>query len=216
MDQLARVHAEVPRKTIEADVERMAADLGISQQAMIQRLIREANEAGFHQGRAATNSSGDGDPKVTLWGARAKSDIFWYNSATDHVGAYSGRAYIVEAPGINKVSREMAAKNRRVPTSAEKYKVVRKNDYSKRIPLVKRTGVSKFLRAKLGKPYRNKFYDNKYINARKYNCSQLVWAGFMSRYNKTWRIGLDANGGSGVYPWDIRNHQRTVRYKRIT
>ncbi|KAB7789844.1 hypothetical protein [Bifidobacterium leontopitheci] len=43
------------------------------------------------------------------------------------------------------------------------------------------------------------------------NCSQLAWAS----YYYTSKLDLDSNGGSGVYPKDIRDSQYTLTYKTL-
>ncbi|MBP3222518.1 MAG: hypothetical protein J6M18_01135 [Actinomycetaceae bacterium] len=57
--------------------------------------------------------------------------------------------------------------------------------------------------------YRGLFFAfNKTANG-KMNCSQLVWAA----YKTTSGIDLDADGGNGVYPRDIKNSKWTYTYK---
>ncbi|MBM7051690.1 YiiX/YebB-like N1pC/P60 family cysteine hydrolase [Rothia sp. ZJ1223] len=67
-----------------------------------------------------------------------------------------------------------------------------------------------FALQQVGKPYNGVFFNNKKINASKYNCSQLVWAAYKSNDPN---VDLDANGGPGVYPSDIANSSWTTWYE---
>lgn len=62
----------------------------------------------------------------------------------------------------------------------------------------------------IGKGYNANFVINKSTTASRMNCSQLVWAAYKAGVN----IGIDGNGGPGVYPKDIVDSPKTITWKR--
>lgn len=68
--------------------------------------LREAREHASELGvgrvsaeRSMTMGSGGGDKVKVLPTAKAKGDIFWWDSATDHVGLYTTTTKVIHAPG---------------------------------------------------------------------------------------------------------------------
>lgn len=64
----------------------------------------------------------------------------------------------------------------------------------------------------LNLPYNSNFAFNKTVWDNKYNCSQLVWAGW--QYSNG--TDLDDNGGPGVYPEDLWKSRKTVINRYLT
>lgn len=61
-----------------------------------------------------------------------------------------------------------------------------------------------------GAGYNYNFAFNKDIEADRFNCSSLVWAAYMAATNGV--IDLDADGGPGVYPSDVRDDDQVSPY----
>ena len=64
----------------------------------------------------------------------------------------------------------------------------------------------------MGKDYDFNFYNNKENTAegnKTFNCSELVWKAW--KFNGEANVDIDSNGGSGVYPNNIRKSDRTVK-----
>ncbi|AHI22130.1 hypothetical protein B843_03695 [Corynebacterium vitaeruminis DSM 20294] len=61
-----------------------------------------------------------------------------------------------------------------------------------------------------GAGYRYNFAFNKDLDADAFNCSSLVWASYMAATSGI--VNLDANGGPGVYPSDVRDDDQVVSY----
>lgn len=61
-----------------------------------------------------------------------------------------------------------------------------------------------------GAGYKYNFAFNKNIEASSFNCSSLVWSAYMAATNGA--VDLDANGGPGVYPSDIRDDDQVSPY----
>ncbi|PMD05685.1 YiiX/YebB-like N1pC/P60 family cysteine hydrolase [Brevibacterium paucivorans] len=141
-------------------------------------------------------------PRVNVGG-----DIFYNPASTvgfkhGHVGIYAVNDYIVEAPGIGKLSH-------RVHHSTVKVYKTSKLLYVK-ITETRRRSAGKYARDKLrNKPYRRNFAVNKDPYADRMNCSQLVWAA----YKNSVKIDLDGNGGPGVYPDDIVKSSATKTWR---
>lgn len=154
------------------------------------------------------SSGGGGGYDIVLGNGRRKGDIFYHPSSTlgvnhGHVGLYFGPKRITEAPGSGKLSRVMPARDRMVPSGTKKMKVT--------ATLAKRQTATNWSMNRLHLPYNQYFFNNRTVESIRYNCSQFVWAAYM----KT-SIDLDSNGGLGVYPRDITDHNRVTTYITLT
>lgn len=89
---------------------------------------------------------------------------------------------------------------------------VRKKTSSDRFSLKNRKAVAAWALKQVGKPYDYVFSENKVNDVEgnlMFNCSELVWKAW--RYNLKVAVDLDSNGGTGVYPNNIRDSKRTVK-----
>ncbi|MBP3222801.1 MAG: hypothetical protein J6M18_02610 [Actinomycetaceae bacterium] len=114
------------------------------------------------------------------------------------------KSFIIEAPGNGKVSHTISIYNMdaRVRAGTEIMRV--------RTTLSKRVKAGTRAMTYVGRPYNNKFWDNKKY-AGNMNCSQLVWAAYKSATG----IDLDGDGGKGVYLRDIKKSSWTYTYAYV-
>jgi uncharacterized protein YycO len=157
-------------------------------------------------------SSDDGacKTKKTVGNARNKGDVFHSYAKTtvfkhNHVGIYYTTKTIVEAPGSGSKSRSVTAST--LKKCGPIYKMFVNTTTPNRIKAADHA-YNKFR----GLEYDTNFADNKKTNNGKLNCSELVW----KAYEHGAGIDLDSNGGLGVYPDNIKDHDRTVVYQTIS
>lgn len=147
---------------------------------------------------------GSGGGTVALGIGRNDGDVFYAPSGSSgfvygHSGIYWGRYYIIEAPGIGQGVRRVYAPSAQTARGTWKQYVLTSQTV--------RGQASDFAATKLGVGYNLYFWDNKYTSGLM-NCSQLVWASYVTR-----GINLDYNGGSSVMPIDIYYSNHTVNYE---
>ncbi|MFV0499865.1 MAG: hypothetical protein ACK5NF_07590 [Bacilli bacterium] len=88
------------------------------------------------------------------------------------------------------------------------YLVSTSNKSSSRYSEATREAVVSWAASKEKRPYDFDFANNKQFTAAedlKYNCSELVWKAWKTKAG----VDLDSNGGSGVYPNNIKDSSRT-------
>ncbi len=169
-----------------------------------------AHEAAGTSSTVQIASSGGGTVKLN--NGKNTGDIFVSPAATlfikhGHTGIFTDPERIVEAPGIGKVSRARAAAKVDVGVGAAEQHVKFDIDQTK-----KRMKAANYAYDNLrGKEYNPNFAFNKDPQGKAMNCSQLVWAAFMI----TTTVDLDYNGGPGVYPYDLKRHDRTKTYENL-
>ncbi len=135
-----------------------------------------------------------------------------------HAAIYVGKKRIVDAANANLGVHKILARERKVPkghtwiawVDASTDPVVRQTRWSQ---------AAAWAKGKDGEPYSWRvtvsglsavnWLDNKYY-AKPWNCSQLVWASF-----KRLGVETDVNGGKGVWPVDILNHNKVKAYKKL-
>jgi uncharacterized protein YycO len=161
--------------------------------------------AGNISGMSTTESTSSSQKLGT---AQRKGDIFTAPATTlwiqhGHTGIYYTTATIIEAPGMGQVVKKTSASSIYVDPGAHKLYVTTTQ--------AKRNAAADWAATKLGYGYNLFFADNKNVEDDVYNCSQLVWAA----YKKRAAVDIDANGGSSVYPVDIRNSSLTTSYKQF-
>lgn len=159
----------------------------------------------------ATASSGGGDcaTKKTVGNARNKGDIFhsYAKSAGydhNHVGIYYTTKTIVEAPGPGSKSKSVTAST--LKKCGPIYKMYANTSQSNRDKAANHA-YNNFR----GLDYDSNFINNKDHNNGKLNCSELVW----KAYKHGAKLDYDSNGGEGVYPDNIKDHNNTVLYETI-
>ena len=140
--------------------------------------------------------------------ASRKGDIFYTPSATlgiqhGHNGIYYTTTSIVESLPSTGV-RYINYRDRNVEQNA----VVQYVNTSQN----NRNAAADWAKGRTGDSYSYNFATNRltgHYGAK--NCSKLLWSAFMLNGN----IDIDANGGAGVYPKDIRDSSYTVTYQTI-
>ncbi|MFT4157578.1 MAG: YiiX/YebB-like N1pC/P60 family cysteine hydrolase [Microbacterium sp.] len=194
-----------------AEASELASALGTTPEAILEQQLAEAEEsaAAAAGGFAAKSSSSGGGGTVTLGSATRKGDIFISPSSTlfiehGHTGIYYTTATIVEAPGTGSKSRSASASSIKVGKGAVK-------QYVSTTQANRNKAANYAYNSMRGKPYNANFANNRYVPASSYNCSQLVWGA----YKQTTSIDLDSNGGLGVYPYNIKDSNKTVTYKTL-
>ena len=154
-----------------------------------------------------TASDADCTRKVRVGNSRYKGDIFHSYAKTvvphNHVGIFYTTKIVVEAPGPKSLSqaRTAATLNKCGPV----YKM-----YVKARQTTRDKAANYAYNELRGKSYDIDFAVNKINSTLRLNCSELVWRAY-----KAAGIELDANGGPGVYPDDIKNDGSTVIYSTL-
>lgn len=138
---------------------------------------------------------------------RAGGDIFYHPSSSSgvtfgHVGVYSTRFHIVEAPGASRKSHRKTANKMSVYRGSKLMYVTVKEKTRIRAGWYAQDHL-------VNKPYNYNFAINKRPYSKRMNCSQLVWAA----YKNSAKVDLDGNGGPGVYPKDIVNSGTTKTWR---
>ncbi|MFD4639769.1 YiiX/YebB-like N1pC/P60 family cysteine hydrolase [Lentzea sp. NPDC058436] len=152
----------------------------------------------------STASDADCTKKVKVGNSRYKGDIFHSYAKTvvphNHVGIFYTTKIVVEAPGPGSQSkaRTAATLNKCGPV----YKM-----YVKAKQSTRNKAANYAYNSLRGKSYDLDFAVNKINSTLRLNCSELVWRAY-----KAAGIELDHNGGTGVYPNDIKNDDSTVVY----
>lgn len=210
-DDAAKIAALFPgatRAQVEASLDQTAAVTGTSRNAVAKRILREADAAAVPgarlSGKAATDAiTPMAAATVPLIAPRQAGDIFVLTNGAfgfGHTGIYVNSSQIVHAPGLG------------VNSLADSYINVgaASGSVGQEITTVSaRAGAASYALTKLvGKPYNINFWNNKYVVAKSYNCSQLVWASYKGAAS----LDLDGNGGLGVYPWDLEKSKLTTTY----
>ena len=141
--------------------------------------------------------------------ATNKGDIFYTPSATmgidhGHVGIYYTTTQIVESvptTGVRKISY-----NGRYVESGTVMQTVSTTQ-------AKRNAAADWANSRVGiDGYSYNFATNRTTSHEgAKNCSKLVWSAYMLKAS----IDIDKNGGTGVYPLDIRDSSLTSTYKTI-
>ncbi|AZZ42377.1 hypothetical protein C0Z11_08890 [Acidipropionibacterium jensenii] len=178
---------------IAAEVEKEAAEV------QKDREIDEAMSESSSQ-VSTRSSSGVSRDKILPHG-KVLGDIYWTAAGAgwNHIGLYYHVDMAAEAPGKGQVSRVVYTNQVKVANNYGRYSI--------RVDKPYRVSAANWASRHRGKPYNLVFWNNKTIEASKYNCSQFVWASYkISGYD------LDSDGGSGVYPDDIRDSSLLKHY----
>ncbi len=206
--QLRALTPGVTNAQFDAALAGAAQRRGLSVTAFAATALREISakpatkKATAPDARITPLASGGGT--VALGIGRNDGDVFYAPSGSSgfiygHSGIYWGRYYIIEAPGIGQGVRRVYAPSAQTAQGTWKQYVLTSQTV--------RGQASDFAATKLGVGYNLYFWDNKYTYGLM-NCSQLVWASYITR-----GINLDYNGGSSVMPIDIYYSGYTVNYE---
>lgn len=192
-----------------ASAQRYAHETGKPLHTVAKEALAEA-EAHAKQEAAETTAT----PRLLAAGktpsigkALHQGDIFFTPASTSgiahgHVGIYLDTSTIEEAipsTGVHKTSYAAIS----APSGARKFSV--------KTTQAKRNRATTKAKSFIGRGYNIiGFAFNKTANG-PMNCSQLVWVSYKDGSG----IDLDSNGGTGVYPTDIRDSKLVSTYKRF-
>lgn len=196
------------------DLGTMSATSGVSVADLDER-IREEAEAAMEGAsrptpltfdRTLSSQVREASVRRGLPDARYRGDIYFRDAGSSgfnfgHVGIYSQKNEIIEAPGWNSISRKISP---RYLSGASGVRMMYVDIAEHR----SNNAANRAYRY-LGRWYNPRFWDNK-TEQGAMNCSQLVWASYM--YSEG--VNLDPGANSwGVYPWDIVISPWTVTYR---
>ncbi len=210
--QISQLNGKTDVAKLKANVRKQAMSLKQTEMAVAKATLEDlktVTPTSNGQREVAMAASSGNTPRLP---AAKVGDIFWWDSATDHVGIYVGTKSVAHAPGPRKKTRIESIGSLVRKPKAEIMLVNTKSGGTTRIGANVRAEAKSFAEWKLKKPYNYDFVNNKIINDGIYNCSQYVWAAWMSAA----RIDLDNGISLGVYPGDIRKDKRTHTYKKLT
>ncbi|RSX54527.1 hypothetical protein D2E26_1327 [Bifidobacterium dolichotidis] len=164
-----------------------------------------ARQEMFANQMPVANSGAEQTANITPITPKYVGDLLWTPAHTlfvqhGHSAMYTAKDQIIESTpeaGVHLLTR----KKMKVSKTAYNLKV--NTTQTKRNAAVARS--KKFVR----RAYNYNFALNKDSNGSKMNCSQLVWAAYISSAAK---IDLDGTGGPGVYPLDITASSYTSKY----
>ncbi|GAB3221793.1 hypothetical protein GCM10027447_07930 [Glycomyces halotolerans] len=207
LDRIAELNPGVDPRELKTELKRTAAKTKTDYDDLLAEVLAEAERsAGDAAEGSGFTTMKEGDGTVHLGSGQRKGDLFVSPSSTmfvqhGHIGVYYSTTTIVEAPGNCCLSRSISASTRLVGEGTVKQYVLTTQ--------ANRDAAANYAHSN----FRNRSYDNAFWNNRsngdgKLNCSELVWLA----YQRTTGIDLDRNGGWGVYPYDIKDNNRTVTY----
>lgn len=206
--ELMKLNPGASEDEITTAIEEIAKQRDISTNDALNNALEEAQAAVDSAKPTPLIASSSGNSANYILGrGNNTGDIFYtpYSTAGidhGHVGIYSSPTTIIEAPGPGKKSHEVLASTVWVSKGAVKQSV--------RTAQYRRDAAAGNARNYLNRDYNYVFVNNKNQNG-SMNCSQLVWAAYY--YGPG--IDLDSNGGSAVYPSDIRDSSLTTTYQTI-
>jgi uncharacterized protein YycO len=218
LDRLLELHAGVEKDVLVAQIEQEAAAQGTTFDAVVDQVLAEARAAApeavaadgslVEGAQVAPLSSSGGSGTVKLVNASRKGDVFYSPAGAlfvtwGHNGIYYSTSGIVEAPGPGANSRYIAVSKVSVVKGA-------KLQYVSTTSTNRNKAANYAYNNLRGRGYNLNFAFNKKASG-SLNCSQLVWAA----YREAAGIDLDSNGGTGVYPANIRDDNSTVTYRTL-
>ncbi|WP_434450028.1 hypothetical protein [Lentzea sp. E54] len=165
----------------------------------------QAAETAAPNSEAGISSDSDCTEKVKVGTSRYKGDIFHsyaklYRGTSNHVGIYYTTKIVVEAPGPGSKSQARTAATLTKCGPIHKMYV--------NTTQANRDKAADYAYRKLrGKPHDTHANKNKHNGDHELNSSELVWRAY-----KAAGLDLDHNGGTAVYPDDIKNDASTVIY----
>lgn len=213
IEQLAELNPGTTVEEMREAVAEAAARAQVHPDTLARQALDEALESlsdtrGTRDRSGGDTSSSDGGGSRTLGHGKKKGDIYYAPASTlsinhGHTGMYYSTTTLIEAPGLGSRVTVLNADTKRVGSGAQKQTVLVHQD--------QRNSAADWAHTKRGREYNTNFAFNKRVDAEKYNCSQLVWAAFVTAAG----IDLDSNGGAGVYPTNIRDSSYTETYQTL-
>jgi uncharacterized protein YycO len=199
---------------LELDVEAMAEAEGIPTSQVVEDALNEARDA-FAASRPEASDDvmstrSAGCTTVRPPAAVRRGDVIYSPAGMagltyGHSAIYLTTKTLVEAPGPGIKSRVIHHLNARMCKGSAL-------QYVETTQAKRNAAANLAVNRYKGKPYDLAFYNNKQNGDHHINCSELVWRAY--RYSGA-GISIDSNGGSAVYPSNIRDSSYTTTYRRI-
>ncbi|TBN58414.1 hypothetical protein EYE40_13990 [Glaciihabitans arcticus] len=216
LDRLVELNPGSTEALLTESIADYSATSGQSFDAVLAQALREAEVSAAAAAAPAVTVTGPGKVGVlsspgggsySLGLANNRGDVFVTPAYTGpinhgHAGIFFTTGTLIEAPGLGKKSRSITVADYKVAKTSVKQSV--------KVTTTKRNAAGAYAQTNLrGKDYNPNFAINRDANGDDMNCSQLVWAA----YKKAGGIDIDGNGGTGVYPYDIKDSTYTTTYK---
>lgn len=208
IDRLLDLQPGLSREELMEGIEETAKSMGKSETEVIDLALNELEQTiAEEQGESRLRGGSSGARYLTS--ADRKGDIFYTPSSTlgiqhGHVGIYYAKNRIVESIPSTGV-RNITHTSRNVEKNAVMQLV--------NTTQAKRNAAADWANSRVGKDaYSYNFVTNRqtaHTGAK--NCSKLLWSAYIQKAG----IDIDRNGGTGVYPIDIRDSSYTRTYKVI-
>lgn len=209
-EELYKLQPGITMEEVKETVKVYAEDTGLTELEATELILKELNEQIEADRKESAEYSlqggSSGNKKLPL--ATKKGDIFYTPSSTlgiphGHNGIYYARDSIVESIPSTGV-RQINYRDRNVEAGAVVQEV--------RTTAENRSNAADWAQSRVGDSYSYNFATNRktgHYGAK--NCSKLLWSAFKLKAD----IDIDANGGAGVYPKDIRDSSYTTTYIEI-
>lgn len=209
INEIVRTNPGTTAHMVIESADKIAERTGKTREETLQDIVKEIRQNARYRDetlaeiRLLQTKSNANNESVQLPTSYYKGDMFLAPASTlgvehGHIGIYGGNNWIVEAPGPDKLSKwawncEVVVPKGTVlmETTCTQEQQNAAADYA-------------YFNL-LNRPYNLDFWDNKKLDSYFLNCSQLVWIAYM----KGAGVDLDGNGGSGVFPYDIKQSTYT-------
>lgn len=210
LEELVKLQPGISMEEVKQTVSAYAKEIEKTELEASNEILTELNTQlqadKVEQGEYVTHGGSSGNRKLPP--AARKGDIFYTPSSTlgiqhGHNGIYYTTTSIVESIPSTGV-RYINYRDRNVEKNAVVQYVATTQ--------ANRNAAANWARSRTIDSYSYNFATNRltgHYGAK--NCSKLLWSAFMLHAN----LDIDANGGAGVYPKDIRDSRYTVTYNTI-
>lgn len=192
-------------------------------ESILAEIMVESGLDSSPQNIAAPCGGDDGVGYVEVYlPASTAGDLFYADNewAWNHVGMYAESTRIIESVpdyGVHNVSiYSSAAVQHRAPDSTNDSCILR----VKNLTSTQKGYAIKWANNQVGKSYETWFMSNKDMadsENESFNCSELVWKAFMygcdDEGNNVLNVDLDGNGGSTVYPNNIKDSDKVSKVR---
>lgn len=209
VDKLLELQPGLSRTELLTSIDETAQATGKTHEEVIEEALNELEMAIYATNSDTLPSRGGSSGNKKLGTALNKGDIFYTPSSTlgiphGHVGIYHAFNRIVESIPETGV-RNISYVGRNVEPNAVMQSVSTTQ--------AKRNAAANWANSRAGiDGYSYNFATNRqtaHTGAK--NCSKLVWSAYLLNAG----IDIDRNGGTGVYPLDIRDSNLTRTYQTI-
>lgn len=228
MDQIISLHGNgLTKEELQESISEYSQQQGISQEKMTDQILQELQIKQIEQTQEPlrTTTSTKDNVQETLPGevtpfskdngsdgdyqlATSRKGTFFYQPASTlglphgHIGMYFTPTQIIESANPTDGVRIASVADRKVASGSRIMYVYGLTETQNSV-------AANWAFTKKGNEYNYNFALNRMCGTSAFNCSQLVWCAF----KETAGLDLDRDGGSGVYPADIRDHPRVYNIK---